>query len=82
MDTARVLKPAWEVSNGGFVQYGCVIRTEPKTGPLVTEYRAIVNRTTKTTYVLSLESPERAWDEAGPKGAKLLDLLLFDPSVW
>ena len=81
METARVLKPAWEVSNGGFVQYGCVIRTEQKTGPLVTEYRVIVNRTTKTTYVVSFESPERAWDEAGPKGAKLLDLLLFDPSV-
>jgi hypothetical protein len=53
-DTARVLKPAWEVPNGGFVQFGCVIRTEKpgpfvtKSGPLVTEYRVIVNRTTKT----------------------------------
>jgi hypothetical protein len=86
-DTVRVLKPPWEVPNSGFVQFGCVVRTEKpgpfvtESGPLVTEYRVIVNRTTKTTYLLSFESPERTWDEAGPKGAKMLDLLLFDDSV-
>jgi tetratricopeptide (TPR) repeat protein len=85
--TVRVLKPAWEVPNSGFVQFGCVVRTEKpgpfatESGPLVTEYRLIVNRTTKTTYLLAFESPERTWEEAGPKGAKMLDLLLFDDSV-
>jgi hypothetical protein len=69
-DTVRVLKPAWEVPNGGFVQFGCVVRIEKpgpfvtESGPLVTEHRVIVNRTTKTTYLLSFESPERSWDEA------------------
>jgi hypothetical protein len=49
-----------------------------KTGPYVVEYRTIVNTKTKTTYMLSFESPAPGWEDAWTKGAKMQRLLFDD----
>jgi hypothetical protein len=78
---SRVLNPSWEVTDGVFHRYGCRVRVTGKAGPIVVDHRLIVNTKTKTMYIVDFESPESRWDDAWPKGAKLVDLLLLDESV-
>jgi hypothetical protein len=74
----QVLKPSWELTDGVFHRYGCLVRVQGKAGPLVVDHRAIVNTKTKTMFLLVFESPESQWEEAWAKGANVMELLSLD----
>jgi len=77
----QVLRPPAERTDGAFHNYDCLVRIQGTTGPLVAEHRAIVNVKTKTTYVLTFESPEPGWKNAWVKGARIEELLLLDDDL-
>jgi hypothetical protein len=79
--TGQVLRPPWELTDGAFHQYGCLIRMPGKAGPYVVEHRVIVNTKTKTAYILSFESPEPGWKDSWAKGAKMEELLQLDDNL-
>ena len=81
-DEREIFKKPWASTMGPFQGYGVVlVNRDSQKGDYITHNLAIANDRTGTLYLLTFESPAKAWDSSWSIGKPMLQRFLIDDTI-